>query len=295
MRSCVDRRRVPIGLKLGYITVCQQVLKALDVGSDDAPLTTEYGTLIAGGAAGSSLGSVLRYRGVFEPVLSEFILRHVREGDVCVDAGANVGYFTLLLASAAGRGGKVVAIEAAPGNVRRLRENLGINEVSDRVRVVEAACAAEAGELTFYLHPGNDMWARLTPPAKGELDRLYMGRTWRPVVVQAGTLTQLAGDDAARTSFLKLDIEGAEPMVTPDIVEHFTHPRLVVALEAKAPHVAETLRPFRDAGFHAYDLHNDYRWVVERAVPRITAASYDDFTSRKMADVLVSREPLHLR
>jgi predicted RNA methylase len=227
MRSCVDRRRVPIGLKLGYITVCQQVLKALEVGSDDAPLTTEYGTLIAGGAAASSLGSVLQYRGVFEPVLSEFILRHVREGDVCVDAGANVGYFTLLLASAAGRGGKVVAIEAAPGNVRRLRENLGINEVSDRVRVVEAACAAE-------------------------------------------------------------------PMVTPDIVEHFTHPRLVVALEAKAPHVAETLRPFRDAGFHAYDLHNDYRWVFERAVPRITAASYDDFTSRKMADVLVSREPLDL-
>jgi hypothetical protein len=29
-------------------------------------------------------------------------------------------------------------------------------------------------------------------------------------------------------------------------------------------------------------------------VPRITAASYDDFTSRKMADVLVSREPLDL-
>jgi FkbM family methyltransferase len=162
------------------------------------------------------------------------------------------------------------------------------------VRVVEAACAAEAGELTFHLHPGNDMWARLTPPAKGELDRLYMGRTWRPVVVQAGTLTRLVGDDAARTSFLKLDIEGAEPMVTPDIVEHFTHPRLVVALEAKAPRVAETLRPFRDAGFHAYDLHNDYRWVFEREVPRITAVSYDDVTSRRMVDVLVSREPLDL-
>jgi predicted RNA methylase len=64
---------------------------------------------------------VLQYRGVFKPVLSEFILHHVREGDVCVDLGANVGYFTLLLARAAGRGGKVVAIEAAPRNVRRLR------------------------------------------------------------------------------------------------------------------------------------------------------------------------------
>jgi FkbM family methyltransferase len=292
MRWCVDRERMPIGVKWGYITICQQVMKTLD--DDTDVLISDYGTRFTGGATGSSLGSLLQYRGVFEPVLSELVLSHVRPGDVCVDAGANVGYFTLLMARAAGPSGEVIAIEAAPGNVRRLHENLAANGVTDQVRVVEAACAAETGELTFYLHPGNDMWARLTPPAKGEFDRLYMGKKWNPVVVKAATPSELVGDAAERTSFLKLDIEGAEPSVTPDIVAAFTHPRLVVALEAKAPHVAETLAPFRDAGFRPYDLHNDYRWAFERRVPPITAASYDDFAEFPMADVLVSREPLDL-
>ena len=83
-------------------------------------------------------------------------------------------------------------------------------------------------------------------------------------------------------------------MVTPDVVAHFAHPRLVVALEAKAPQIAKTLDPFRRAGFHVYDLKNNYRWAFERGVPSVTVASYHEFDQRKMVDVLVSREPLDL-
>lgn len=81
----------------------RSLLQAAASRSDDAPMATEYGTLISGGPTGSNLGSVLKYRGAFEPVLSEFVLRHLAKGDVCVDAGANVGYFTLLMAKRVSR------------------------------------------------------------------------------------------------------------------------------------------------------------------------------------------------
>ena len=211
-------------------------------------------------------------------MLSEFILRHVQEGDVCVDVGANIGYFSLLFAQRVGPSGKVIAIEPAPGTVRQLRANLELNGATGIVDVVEAACAPQKGEITFYLHPHNDGWARLSPPAKGDRFRRIIGMTWIPVTVAADTLTSIVGADAERVSFIKVDVEGAETAIAPQIVAGFSHPRLVVALEAIAP-IEAALRPFEEQGFYIYDLHNDYHWAVERKVPAITEAAYERFLS----------------
>ncbi|WP_158089941.1 FkbM family methyltransferase [Mycobacterium europaeum] len=232
---------------------------------------------------------LLEYRGVYEPVLSEFIRRQIRPGDVCVDAGANVGYFSLLLAQQVGPTGKVIAIEAGPRTVERLRANIALNNAN--VTVVEAAITSQKGQITFHLHPQHDAWNRITPPDEDDPDSLYMGQEWIPVTINGDTLPSIVGDDIDRVSFIKLDIEGAESTVTPDITT-FPHPDLVVALEAKSPHIAETLKPFQDDNFYVYDLHNDYRWLYERTVPVITQTTYSDLVSHSMVDVLVSRRPL---
>ncbi|ORB11010.1 hypothetical protein BST37_21370 [Mycobacterium noviomagense] len=273
---------------------CRLLLPALGIDSDETPLVSEYGTKFVAGPGGAWLNSILRYRGVWEPALSQFIVRHVQPGDVCVDAGANCGYFSLLLAQQVGPSGKVIAIEAVPDNVRRLRANLELNDAAGIVEVVMAACAQHKGEITLHVHPRNDAWARLRPPTKGEADRLYMGHTWIPVTVPADTLGALVGADTARVSFIKLHIEGAEALVAPEIPDTFPHPRLVVALLAKEPHIHDTLKPFADQGFHVYDRHNDYRWLYERKVPAITEAAYDDFYNQHTAYVLLSRQPLAL-
>ncbi|WP_161630293.1 FkbM family methyltransferase [Mycobacterium sp. UM_CSW] len=269
------------------------LLTALDIEADETPVESEYGTKFVAGRDSSIITFWIRVRGVYEPVLSEFILRHVEEGDVCVDAGANIGYFSLLFARRVGPSGKVIAIEAGPDTVRRLRANVELNGASSIVDVVAAACAEEKGEITFYLHPEIDAWSRLSPPAEGDPDRDVMGKSWIPVTVAADTLTSIVGADAERVSFIKLDIEGAETALTPQIVGGFSNPRLVVALEARAP-IEGALTPFQERGFYVYDLHNDYRWAFERKVPHITKAAYSDFYHLDHADVLLSRQPLAL-
>lgn len=293
MRACVANERLPWIVRYLYVTGCQLLLPALGIESDETPVESEYGTKFVAGPGAFWLNSILRSRGVWEPVLSEFILRHVKEGDVCVDLGANIGYFTLLFAQRVGPTGKVIAIEAAPNTARRLRANLALNGANDMVDVVEAACAAQKGEITFYLHSHNDGWSRLSPPTRGALFRRVTGVKWTPVPVAADTLINIVGADAQRVSFIKVDIEGAEPLIAPQIVAGFSHPRLVVALEAIAP-IQSALMPFQEQGFYIYDLHNDYHWVVERKVPAITEAAYGDFYHRAAADVLLSRQPLAL-
>jgi FkbM family methyltransferase len=292
MRACVARDRLPYLVKAIYVIGCRLLLAALGVKTDHTPLVSEYGTKFVAGPGSPWLNSILRYRGVWDPTLSEFIMRHVQAGDVCVDAGANCGYFSLLLAQRVGPSGKVIAIEAAPENVRWLRANLELNRVTDVVDVVMAACAQEKGEITLHVHPRNDAWSRLSPPGKGEYDRLYMGKTWIPVTVPADTLGSIVGSDAERVSFIKLHIEGAEAAVAPQIPDTFSHPRLVVALLAKEPHIQATLKPFERRGFYVYDRHNDYRWLYERKVRAITEAAYRDFYKQHTAYVLLSRQPL---
>jgi FkbM family methyltransferase len=293
MRACIASDRIPWWAKHTFVTRGRGLLTVLGIEADETPVESEYGTKFVAGRNGSIITFWVRVRGAYEPVLSEFILRHVQEGDVCVDAGANIGYFSLLFAQRVGPSGKVIAIEAAPDTVRRLRANVELNGASGIVDVTAAACAQEKGEITFYLHPEIDAWSRLSPPAEGDPDRSYMGKSWIPVTVAADTLTSIVGADAERVSFIKLDIEGAEPAVTPQIVGGFSNPRLVVALEARAP-IKAALMPFQERGFYVYNLHNDYRWFFERKVPLIAEAAYRDFDHLDFADVLLSRQPLAL-
>ncbi|WP_139333357.1 FkbM family methyltransferase [Mycobacterium sp. SP-6446] len=291
MRACVANDRIPLLVKVAFVISCGWLLKALGDEPDEPPVESEYGTKFVAGRDSTVMTPWLRFRGAFEPVLSEFILRHVQQGDFCVDAGANIGYFTVLLAERVAPSGKVLAIEAAPGIARRLRANVELNGAANVVDVVEAACAPHKGETTFYLHPRRDGMSRLRPPAKG-IHRRVMG-TWKSVTVTADTLTSIVGADAQRVSFIKVDIEGAEKAIAPQIVAGFPHPRLVVALEVWAP-IEATLKPFQEEGFYVYDLHNDYHWIFERKVRAITEVTYRDLYRRRVADVLLSRQPLAL-
>src|ERR1700724_3523516 len=140
MRACVASTFAPRGIKGLWIFAGIFLMKRRFMHSFQRSITTQYGSKLAGGPADCSLNQIVFFRDVFEPMLSKLVWDIVDEGDICVDAGANVGYFTLLMAQRAGGTGKVISIEAAPGNAARLVQNVKLNNLEDRVEVVHAAC-----------------------------------------------------------------------------------------------------------------------------------------------------------
>lgn len=64
------------------------------------------------------------YRGVYERADLAIVEKLVRPGSMCVDVGANIGLYTLLLAHAVGPRGSVLALEPAPDTYRRLRDHV---------------------------------------------------------------------------------------------------------------------------------------------------------------------------
>lgn len=134
---------------------------------------------------------------VKEEATTEFIKSFLKPGMTFVDVGANVGYFTLLAAS---RGCRVVAFEPTPAVVVRLHENVALNGF-DEVTVVNAAVADKRGTLKLFLSPDDP-----------EANNLYEGS----ISVEVSTVSlddALADHGVKKVDLLKIDAEGAEPMI----------------------------------------------------------------------------------
>lgn len=104
---------------------------------------------------------ILDGRGWYEPEIYHAIKRFLRPGDVAVDVGANVGYFTCLMASIVGREGSVFSFEPGPGNLEKLRRNIEINAFNNVTVIPKPAWSFER-DTFFYLSAddssGNALW-----------------------------------------------------------------------------------------------------------------------------------------
>jgi FkbM family methyltransferase len=159
---------------------------------------------------------------VWDPFEAEIIRRLLRPGDVVLDVGAHIGYFTLLMAREVGRRGCVHAFEPDPGNLGLLERNVRLNGYRN-VTIEGAAVSSGPGTVSLYRSLDNRGDNRIVDP----------GEEARPVVF----VPSLSLDDytAARgivPDLIKMDIQGAEASAL-DGMERLiaTSPRLVFICE----------------------------------------------------------------
>ena len=203
--------------------------------------------------------SYIYFFGVWEPHISRYIARHLHQGDIFIDIGANIGYYSLLAAGCVGKSGKVISIEASPTIFEYLRGNVGLNGFSN-VSLHNVAIADHEGVLDLYLNessPGQStiMSDRVTPAHLREETRCArLGAAIDPELVQAAR-------------FIKIDVEGAEwPVVSSmeDIIGKCSSDTEFL-IEVNAPAllkfgttVAAFVGLFQRSGFAAYELTNNY-------------------------------------
>jgi FkbM family methyltransferase len=136
----------------------------------------------------------------FEPLETQFCSQTVKPGQTVVDIGANIGYYTLLFAKAAGPSGRVFAFEPDPDNYRLLSANVTANGYAN-VTLVQAAVSNRAGDVILYRNDMNRMDHRTYDP----------GGTCERVVVPSLRLDEDLAAHGGRVDFVKMDIQGSEP------------------------------------------------------------------------------------
>lgn len=145
--------------------------------------------------AGASLASF--WLGSFECNKQRLLEHTVTRGSVVFDIGAHVGFFTLLSSVLVGTAGKVFAFEPVPRNLYYLHEHLRLNHVAN-VMVTEAAVADQCGTALFD-ETGNS--------ATGHVS------THGTLCVRKISLDALVPEEIPGPDFVKIDVEGAEPLV----------------------------------------------------------------------------------
>jgi FkbM family methyltransferase len=159
-----------------------------------------------------SVLSCLQTGSSFEPDVANLLVKVLREGDVAVDVGANVGFLTMLSAILVGPTGRVVSFEPDAENIARLRANLALNDLSN-VTVVEKAVTDRVGEVEFFINSDNSGGNALWDPAQypGNLKSLA---TPKRFTVPGTTLdAEWAQLRLPAPKVIKIDTEGAEQRV----------------------------------------------------------------------------------
>ncbi|HLL16136.1 MAG TPA: FkbM family methyltransferase [Pyrinomonadaceae bacterium] len=141
----------------------------------------------------------LSVNGAYEPFETELMHSLVKPGDTVLDIGANIGYYTLILARLVGERGKVYAFEPDPTNYELLKRNIALNGYKNVVPVMKAT-SNKNGTLRLYLCRDNKAMHRV-------YDSQYCDGF---IEIEAVRLDDYFAGREEKIDFIKIDIEGAE-------------------------------------------------------------------------------------
>lgn len=197
-----------------------------------APAGLTEVTVAAGGLEGMRLALDLQaekdyWLGTYETNLQAAIQQMVKPGMIAYDVGANIGYVSLLLARVVGETGKVIAFEALPANIERLRANITLNglEQRQRVQIVHAAVTTQPGPVRFLTHASTGMGK-----AEGSAGRDDDHE--QKITIPGVSLDDFVYEqDNPPPQVVKIDIEGGEVLALPGMRRVLAEARPLIFLE----------------------------------------------------------------
>lgn len=189
-----------------------QIRSRLRAGPHIVPWVGEARLAVTRGMTGAT-GNI--YAGLHELAEMAFLLHILRPGDLFVDAGANVGTYTILAAKCAGA--DVVAVEPAVDASRTIEANVKLNDVGNRVEVHRVALGARRGTVAFttsfdtvnHVATDRDRGVNRVEVEMAPLDELLRGRI---------------------PAAIKIDVEGFETEVVAGARETLQRPGLLAVI-----------------------------------------------------------------
>ncbi|XP_076447040.1 uncharacterized protein LOC143284246 [Babylonia areolata] len=200
-------------------------------------------------------GSVLS-KGVYEPHIIKPLQRALRihPKSTFIDIGANIGLFSLLAAS---MGHKVIAVEPAPQNVKKLIQSIQVNGFADKIHVLNNAVTKSHINVSLLVNSFN----------QGNTEVLE-DKNPDHQTIQTIVLDDLLHLIDTPTAIIKMDIEGYEcqAMATSSELFHSVYvpymemewrymylKRKKVASGCPAPHMQQMTDNLVHLGYHPHN------------------------------------------
>ena len=188
--------------------------------------------------------------GGYETELTNYFLDELKPNSHCIDVGSNFGYFTCLMARFC-PAGRVIGIEADEKVAEIARDNALINGFY-HAEIINAAVSDHDTDVQLYrrnTRSGNTSIAKLNDQFTSSLGELPT----EPFIVKGLRIDDLMSKMDGRVDFMKVDVEGAEPLVfkgAPRTID--ANPDLKIVMEWSPGQI-------REAGFEVPAFLDDLR------------------------------------
>ena len=201
--------------------------------------------------------------GKYEEFETELLEREIREGMTFLDIGAYIGYYTVVASKVAGKEGKVFAFEPDLHNFRLLERNVETNACQNVV-LVQKAVSDKSGKINLFLCNDSEGDRRAA-------SRIYdSGNGRKHILVDAIALDDFFKEEDLEVHFIKMDIEGAEPLALKGMISLLARSKKVRMITEFYPEglrllgfsPEEYLRDLLECGFEIYHM-NDQKKKLE--------------------------------
>lgn len=161
------------------------------------------------------VGAVIASDRTWEYAETEWVKSIVRPGDTVIDAGANLGWYTVVMARLVGDTGGVLAFEPEPRNFHLLAKNVAWNGFADRCSLFKLALWEREATHKFELSPTNhgDHRVRIRSTGLDEREDLYDEQARTEITVQSKPLDAVTSRALVENSPIrlwKMDTQGSE-------------------------------------------------------------------------------------
>lgn len=207
----------------------------------------------------------LSIHGIHEPFVTEFVKKEVKKGNVVLDIGANIGYYTLIFAKMVGEDGKVFAFEPDPTNFSLLKKNVEINDYKNVV-LVQKAVSNKTGKGKLYISEDN-LGAHTIYNSNDN-------RQW--IEIEVIRLDDYFKNYNGKIDFIKIDIEGAEYEAIQGMRNLLKRNNVTIvtefntfALKRSIIQPEEYLKLLIELGFKLYELNEQEKKIKPVNIPKL--------------------------
>ncbi len=196
-------------------------------------------------AESSSIGTV----GWLNLSLTELFRKTVKKGMTFVDAGANIGYYTLLAASLVGESGRVYAFEPESESFTLMVKSIEHNRFQN-ITVERAALASEEAIVDASIPASPDRHATLSKNTEESMRQQAPKREAALII----TLDRLC--NSKQVDLIKIHTSGSEPQVlrgARNLIEK-NHPRIIVSYVPKIWRSEEDLLNFLRLHYEIFEV-----------------------------------------
>jgi len=195
--------------------------------------------------------------GTYEPDLQIAAEKLIMPGDHIYDVGANIGYISLIAARLTGESGRVYSFEALPDNITRLKKNIAMNDLFERVHINHCAITDRDEPIIFYTHASGAMGKAAGSAGRDE----DYGES---ITVKGLTLDHFTQtENLPLPDLIKMDIEGGEANALRGAERILSTKKPTLLIELHGQVAAEQVwHIFHDHGYQIHAINKNFSRIT---------------------------------